>query len=48
MALCKWMNGWSLDDLYRAGSIYAKQIGEMMIEEHDRMKHPEDYENEDD
>jgi hypothetical protein len=39
--------GWNLDDLHRAPSFYVTQIADMMNEEADRIKHPEDYQDED-
>jgi len=38
----KWM-GWNLVDLRTAPNSYVNQIIKMMIEEHDRIMHPEDY-----
>ena len=45
--MCKWMNGWNLDELHSAPAAYVNQIAAMMTEEADRIKHPEDYEDED-
>jgi hypothetical protein len=45
IAMSKWV-GWSLDELHRAPASYVNQIAEMMTEEADRMKHPEDYADE--
>ena len=44
--MCKWL-GWNLDELRRAPNFYVTQIAAMMTEEADRMKHPEDYEDDD-
>jgi len=41
------MNGWTLDELRRAPTSYVNRIAEMMTEESDRIKHPENYEDDD-
>lgn len=46
IAVMKWM-GWNLENLRTAPNSYVNQIIKMMIEESDRIKHPEDYEDDD-